>query len=253
MSDILTIAEIGKLKRTAVVDTCYNTLMQAINDASVDWALNVADDRGVTGQVFGRITGDTTVDWGSLGTFNDIAASSTAMDAVAASSTACTAIAASATAITALDNSSPILVPQMTSNTAPSGVVSAGIAHASFPAWYAFDKNTSTWWSAGSAGAGESVWWLEYAFTSAVWCYKFDVNNYTAEVGYVPKDVRVQYYDGSAWQDATSTITLETTALTRTHVVCAPSGKVTRWRLKIDNTVSGTNWPALYELQFYCK
>ena len=55
------------------------------------------------------------------------------------------------------------LIPIMTSNTTPSGVVSAINADSNYPAYYAFDNNNDTkWWSTSSSNG-----WIAYKFPSA--------------------------------------------------------------------------------------
>ena len=56
------------------------------------------------------------------------------------------------------------LIPKMTSNTTPSGVVSAGSNHSNFPCWKAVDQ-----------GGTENDRWLTVAgVTTSYWQYKFD-------------------------------------------------------------------------------
>ena len=55
------------------------------------------------------------------------------------------------------------LIPTMTSNTTPSGVVSAINADSNYPAYYAFDNNNDTaWWSKSTSNG-----WIAYKFPSA--------------------------------------------------------------------------------------
>lgn len=55
------------------------------------------------------------------------------------------------------------LIPIMTSNTTPSGVVSAITADSNYPAYYAFDGNDDTvWWSTTYTNG-----WIAYKFPSA--------------------------------------------------------------------------------------
>ena len=60
------------------------------------------------------------------------------------------------------------LVPQMTSNTAPSGTVSASSVQTessyTYQSWYAFDRNNSTLWKANTMDNS----WIQYTFPSAV-------------------------------------------------------------------------------------
>jgi len=90
------------------------------------------------------------------------------------------------------------LVPDMTSSTAPSGVVTAsGEVNSAVAAWKAFDRDISTVWS----DANPLTAWLRYDFGTAV-----TVGSYTLTIGNdQPKSWRLR---GS--NDASSWITLDT-------------------------------------------
>jgi hypothetical protein len=64
--------------------------------------------------------------------------------------------------LTLASNGNPI--PNMTSNNAPSGVVSSSTADASHPAWNAFDNNSNTYWLASGE---DQKGWLKYQFPVA--------------------------------------------------------------------------------------
>jgi hypothetical protein len=63
-----------------------------------------------------------------------------------------------------------VKVPTMTSNTTPSGIVTASAANESYKAFFAFDGNTGSAWSAYS---GSTTQWIQYQFTTAVMCVMF--------------------------------------------------------------------------------
>ena len=245
-------------------DAAYQAILDASGtEASTVFYSELNDDLIAFGDDYEKVCAWAGTPSGSFASWADVAASSTAMDAVAASSTAmdavvasstaCAAIAASATAITALDNSSPILVPEMTSNTEPSGVASAGSVHSTYYAWNGFDGSTSTVWGASTT---KSTWWLSYEFTSSVWCYKviLDAAN-TAYPQFATNTFKIQYMNASSeWVDATSTLTAHNNNLTpQEFIVSAPTGKVSKWRLLVLSCYSSNQRPNVRQLQFYCK
>jgi len=86
------------------------------------------------------------------------------------------------------------LTATMTSNTTPSGVVSAStILSTSWFAWQAFDKNNGTSWASNTSGPPQ---WLEYEFPSptVVNRYVLLANNTDAPVTW-----DFQAWDGSSW------------------------------------------------------
>lgn len=182
-----------------------------------------------------------------------IAANPTAMNAVIASPTACAAIKASPTAITALDNSSPIHIPTMTSDTTPSGVASADSVHqGTYLAYLAMNKNIipdSGW------GNSKTYGWIQYKFTTPVWCYKMTLyNNWSAvPTLIIPKNIIIQYSnDGVTFSNALTTINPQILGL-QTFIISAPNSKALYWRLNIlDNWGCPSN-TAVLELDFFCK
>lgn len=87
------------------------------------------------------------------------------------------------------------LVPTMTSDTTPSGVVSASsvLNTSLYQPWKAFDKNNSTGWASTTAGPPQ---WLEYEFPSptVVDRYVLLATNTDAPVTW-----EFQAWDGSSW------------------------------------------------------
>lgn len=104
-----------------------------------------------------------------------------------------------------------VKVPTMTSNTTPSGVVSASSNNASSSYDYQlFDGNTSTAWQSAVNTGNNS--WIQYKFASAVKIYKFGVMGYSnAATSYIGK---VQgSNDGNSWTDLTSDFTASNTSI----------------------------------------
>jgi len=94
-------------------------------------------------------------------------------------------------------------IPDMTSNTAPSGTASASTAlSATYAAWKAMDNDNATWWSTTSAGKYPS--WLMYDW--GVYNTKI-INSYTvrardgADQTGAPKTFKLQGFDGSTYTD----------------------------------------------------
>ena len=89
------------------------------------------------------------------------------------------------------DLKSMALIPVMTSNTTPSGVVSAISEYSISPAYYAFRNlyddttNTECWQANDSKGTSHSNLWLMYKFPEAVTVKKFRIRYvYTSAVNY---------------------------------------------------------------------
>jgi hypothetical protein len=91
------------------------------------------------------------------------------------------------------------LTPLMTSNTTPSGIVSASsILATNYDAWKAFDGNaaTSEWLTANNTPTG----WLAYEFTTPKKVAKYIMNPATASApSSVPRDWTFEGWTGSSW------------------------------------------------------
>lgn len=98
------------------------------------------------------------------------------------------------------NNYSPNLIPDMTSNTTPSGVASASsIANSSNDAWYAFNRSISDKWTAnGTTG------WLAYEFKDGE-VYKIVqytiVGCVSGQESYTPKNWTFDAWNGSGWDN----------------------------------------------------
>jgi len=111
-----------------------------------------------------------------------------------------------------------IITPAMTSNTAPSGIVTAsGVFGGGFEAWRAFDRVFNNWLSAGPTG------WVAYEFTSPkiVQIYQMVPPTNNAP-GSVPRNWTFEAWDGTTWvvldtvtgNSGTATVTRTTTNTT---------------------------------------
>jgi hypothetical protein len=188
---------------------------------------------------------------------NAVINSSTAMNAVANSQTAMNAVINSQTALNAIRNNATAWntfinstinvkeVPTMTSNTAPEGVASASsISNSSYDAFKAFDKNTSTYWSAG----GGVPQWVQYQFVSPVFVHTVVITGYSsAGNSSNPNFITIQAsQDGGTFIDI-QTFNQEFTN-TATTLYIAKQGYYKHWRVKVNNT--GGSYPAIRELNF---
>lgn len=136
-------------------------------------------------------------------------------------------------------------VPTMTSNTTPSGTAFASSEYsASYPAWKAFDNNTSTFWGSTVADAIGST--IGYEFTSSVVISAVKIVDYGGTNR--PTNVTIQGYD-TEWHDI-KTFDRDTQTTFDSIQNTTP---YTKYRVKtnaISGTV-GTHNPAIEILQFY--
>jgi hypothetical protein len=96
--------------------------------------------------------------------------------------------------ITNTAQTDPGLTATMTSNTTPSGVVSAStILSTSYPAWQAFDKNNSTAWASSTSGPPQ---WLEYEFPSPTVVNRYVLRATSTDA---PVTWDFQAWNGSTW------------------------------------------------------
>jgi hypothetical protein len=166
---------------------------------------------------------------------NAVAASSTAMTAVIASSTSGSELTASATAVAALDSSSPIQIPLMTADAAPSGTASTSSLTAGYGAYKALDKGALTYWSTATSIAANS--WLAYQFPSSVWVYAYSITKLAGYPTFCPKDIVLQAYNGAVWINVDSR-QLPNTEGTNRYILTSPS-KYAQWRIFCTNNWGG--------------
>ncbi len=123
-------------------------------------------------------------------------------------------------------------VPTMTSNTAPVGIASASSVYsATYPAYAAFDKNTSTYW--GTPTTDITNQWLQYQFHKEVFITSAEILTYAPPSS--PKNCRIEYSnDGVSFAAATTTLTLA--AGENNSIEMKSAGFYKYWRLFIENT-----------------
>jgi len=132
------------------------------------------------------------------------------------------------------------LVPTMTSDTTPSGIVSeSGHASSSHPDWHAFDNNDSTFWQSNT---GNTIW-IGYMFASDVKISKLKLirDASTPFTGILQGSS-----DGNTFENI-QTINFSASATTNIAINSTKTYKYYR----LSNT--GTGLITIYTLQFYSK
>lgn len=226
-------------------DKTYTTISQVLADASTLQAL-IASNNAV--DYMARSTS-----WAS-----SVVANSNAMTYIGANNYCANKLLANATWCNAICNSTymesvlNVKVPTMTSNTTPNGEVLYSNAYSSYPAYYAFDGNTSTSWGSNITDANG---YIGYKFTKRIKVRKIAVDSYR----YVSTNLPEQTFtlqgsnDNNAWTDI-GTITLpQSTSSTNKVVNMINNNAYQYYRLKGKFTES---WAAntfilVASLQFY--
>jgi len=142
------------------------------------------------------------------------------------------------------------LIPQMTSNTAPSGVASASSEDGTdFRAFRGMDRNTGTYWSTASTGRYPS--WLRYEFTEPrkIYKYAFTPRGGDAFNG-IPRDWILQGWNGASWDDL-HTVTGETWSNSnRREFLVDNVGEYSRYRIYITMN-NGRDWTQISVLEMF--
>ena len=138
------------------------------------------------------------------------------------------------------------LVPIMTSNTTPSGVVSASSQSSSgYEAYKAFDGDDATYWVGGASTIG-NYQWIKYDFGQAVtverFCIKVRSNIIKAKIQ--------GSNDDSTWVDLTTLNTYTTETKITGYITNPASYRYYRVYGYVDTSESGKA-VALYTVQFY--
>lgn len=111
--------------------------------------------------------------------FKIFAKNKTAMEQMITNSNWTGLILENPTLISKLDETDPIKVPKMTSNTAPSGETFASSYYNGFPAYKAFDQTGDYWGVA--AGQSYKDQYIGYDFKEPVWLYKLEIQFYSGK------------------------------------------------------------------------
>lgn len=139
-------------------------------------------------------------------------------------------------------------VPNMTSNTAPSGVASASSEfahHDWYLAFWAFDgmPSDSQFW--GAASGTTTNQWLQYSFPSGVFIHTAEISN--SVIANAIKDIRIEHSDNDV-----NFVTAKSVAVNPvgdTVIPIAAPGFHKHWRVLVESTVSGNN-PGIKALNF---
>lgn len=133
-------------------------------------------------------------------------------------------------------------VPAMTSDSAPSGTVTASSANGGYVGYHAFDQAANIWLP-NIADPGE---WVAYAFPNPVHIHTAELT--PGALG-GPLGFAIEYSDdGSNWTPAAEVPSYaQQTGVKTTHTVIA-GGRHKHWRLRF--TVAGEGFGSIDELQF---
>ena len=180
------------------------------------------------------------------GAMADIGANNYASDTLLANSTWLTAICGS----TYFESVLNVKVPVMTSNTTPSGVASAENAETSYPAWYAFDNNASSFWSSSTTGTTVTAY-LQYEFDSDVSVNKVVVTGRSTQSDRTITNTKIERINADT---TLTTLINDNTA----HIASTPytliftnNSKVNKYRATFTMTRASATHLQIQELQFY--
>lgn len=170
----------------SIFDKNYTSIAQVLADASTLLALIASNNAA---DYMARSTS-----WAS-----SVCANQTAMVYIGNNDYCADKLLANSTWLNAICNSTyfesvlNVKVPTMISNTAPSGVASA--SEEDQPAYYAFDNNSGTYWSAHTSGDS----YVQYDFTSQKDIYMWE---YTGTSLYLPTKIVLKgSNDGTTFED----------------------------------------------------
>lgn len=155
------------------------------------------------------------------------------------------AVRAAFIASTALATAS---VPNMTSNTTPSGVASASSEFA-YSDWYkafrSFDGVPSDDQFWGAASGATTNQWLQYSFLSGAFIHTVEISN--SIIANAIKDIRIEHSDNGV-----NFVTAKSVAVNPvgdTVIPIAAPGFHRHWRVFVESTVGGAN-PGIKTLNF---
>jgi hypothetical protein len=86
--------------------------------------------------------------------------------------------------------------PQMTSDTTPSGIVTYSSLYGGYQAWYAFDRNSTTYYLTGNFAPLPQ--WLSYEFASPKVITNYIIANPSTAASF-PKNWTFEAWNGSSW------------------------------------------------------
>lgn len=150
------------------------------------------------------------------------------------------------TAFTPPTNLGAMSIPQMTSNTTPSGTAAASSVAGGDVAWLAFNRNTGTFWESNSSNSA----WLSYQFPTGriIKRYGFFTNSNNA------RNIRTWTFEGS--NNGSTWVVLDTqtnfvTGVSTFHSfdISANTTSYTYYRINITAVQTLGNFPVINELE----
>lgn len=142
------------------------------------------------------------------------------------------------TAFTPPTNLGAMSIPQMSSNTTPSGTAAASTAGTTTPAWLAFDRNTATFWQTAT---GSNSGWLSYQFPTGKIIKRYGFFTFSSN----GNNPRTWTFEGS--NNGSTWVTLDTqtnfvTGVSTFHSfdISANTTSYTYYRINVTLTQGGT-------------
>ena len=183
---------------------------------------------------------------------------------ISVNSTWVSAILNNSNAISALDQTNPTTVPNMTSHTSPSGIVTESSYQSGHPGWQAFNNNSTMYysdWASEVFDGTTSPAYIEYQFTEPVLVYKFYMQNRNTNDKWVEAPINFSLLgsnDGETWDNLGNYINPSYVALaSNTYTTQNITKRYSHYRINItsaklsDGTAS--SWASIQRLQFYAK
>ena len=148
------------------------------------------------------------------------------------------------TAFTPPTNLALMSIPQMSSNTTPSGTAAA--SSASQPAWQAFDRNTGTVWQTSVNNTG----WLSYNFPVGKIIKRYGFFSHSSNLG----NIRTWTFEGSNNGSTWVVLDTQTNFVTGTSTfysfdISANTTSYTYYRINVTAVQSLNNQPLIPELE----
>jgi hypothetical protein len=138
-------------------------------------------------------------------------------------------------------------IPQMSSNTTPSGAAAASSAGGSFPAaWYAFDRNTGRYWQSNTQNTG----WLSYNFPTGKIIKRYGFFTYIANQFNIRTWTFEGSNDGSTWTILDTQTNFVTGVSTfYSFDISANTTSYTYYRINVTAVQTLNNTPIISELE----
>jgi hypothetical protein len=150
------------------------------------------------------------------------------------------------TAFTPPTNLGAMSIPQMSSNTTPSGAAAASSATSGFVAWQAFDRNAFTIWQSNTSNSG----WLSYQFPTGKIIKRYGFFSHSTNT----QNIRTWTFEGS--NNGSTWVVLDTQTNFVTGVstfysfdISANTTSYTYYRINVTAVQSAGNNPTIPELE----